>query len=75
MLRTTTTAAVRAFKPAQVSAIPRRNYSDGAFSDKERAEEAKYIRAKEAEQIKKLKEQLAQREKEIAELKKNNEKK
>jgi len=46
MLRTTTVAAVRAFKPVQVSAIPRRAYSEDAFKKKETAEEAKYFRAK-----------------------------
>lgn len=46
MLRTTTAAAVRAFKPVQVSAIPRRAYSEDAFKKKETAEEAKYFRAK-----------------------------
>lgn len=46
MLRTTTTAAVRAFKPVQVSAIPRRAYSEDAFKKKETAEEAKYFRQK-----------------------------
>ncbi|KAF9909168.1 hypothetical protein BX616_011282 [Lobosporangium transversale] len=74
MLRTTTTTAVRVFKPVQVSTVARRMYSN-TFSDKERAEENQYIRQKEAEQIKKLKEQLAQKEKEIAELKKNGDKK
>ncbi|KAG0306051.1 hypothetical protein BGZ98_003038 [Dissophora globulifera] len=74
MLRTTTTAAVRAFKPVQVSAVARRNYSD-KFGDKEKAEEAQYIRAKEAEQTKKLKQELAKKEKELADLKKENNKK
>jgi hypothetical protein len=46
MLRTTTVAAVRAFKPVQVSAIPRRAYSEDAFKKKETAEEAKYFRQK-----------------------------
>ncbi|KAF9321042.1 hypothetical protein BG000_010589 [Podila horticola] len=70
MLRTTTVAAVRAFKPVQVSAIPRRAYSEDAFKKKETAEEAKYFRQKEAEEIKKLREALAAKEKEIAALKK-----
>ncbi|KAF8955583.1 hypothetical protein BGZ46_002606 [Entomortierella lignicola] len=74
MLRTTTVSALRAFKPVQVSALARRNYNT-TFSDKEKAEEAKYIRTKEAEQLKKLKETLAEKEKEIEELKKNNGKK
>ncbi|KAG0046398.1 hypothetical protein BGZ83_008433 [Gryganskiella cystojenkinii] len=69
MLRATTTSAVRAFKPVQVSAIARRNYSD-AFNKKEKAAEEQYVRAKEAEQIKHLREELAKKEKEIAELKK-----
>ncbi|KAI1320403.1 hypothetical protein EDD11_001206 [Mortierella claussenii] len=72
MLRTTTTTAVRIFKPVQVAAVARRNYTN-SFSDKEKAEEAKYIRAKEAEQIKKLKEQLAAKEKELADLRKSKE--
>lgn len=46
MLRTTTVAAARAFKPVQVSAIPRRAYSEDAFKKKETAEEAKYFRQK-----------------------------
>ncbi|KAF9357579.1 hypothetical protein BGX26_003475 [Mortierella sp. AD094] len=70
MLRTTTTTAVRAFKPIQISAVARRNYTTDSFKEKETAEEAKYIRAKEAEQIKTLKETLAKKEKEIEELKK-----
>ncbi|KAF8928132.1 ATPase inhibitor mitochondrial precursor [Dissophora ornata] len=71
MLRTTSTVAIRAFKPVQVAYVARCSYTTtGSFSEKEKAEEVKYIRAKEAEQIKKLKEQLAQREKEIADLKK-----
>lgn len=45
MLRTTTTAAVRAFKPVQVSSIARRNYSD-AFGKKEKAAEDLYVREK-----------------------------
>ncbi|KAF9427236.1 hypothetical protein BGZ94_005251 [Podila epigama] len=72
MLRTTTTAAVRAFKPVQVAAIPRRAYAEDAFKKKETAEEAKYFRQKEAEEIKKLREALAKKEKEIEELKKSN---
>ncbi|KAG0001179.1 hypothetical protein BGZ80_001930 [Entomortierella chlamydospora] len=55
MLRTTTTAAVRAFKPVQFSVVARRNYTD-KFKEKETAEEAKYIRTKEAEREKALKE-------------------
>ncbi|KAF9114732.1 hypothetical protein BGX27_009956 [Mortierella sp. AM989] len=73
MLRTTTATAVRAFKPIQVSAIARRNYTN-KFSEKEQAEEAQYIRAKEAEQIKHLKEILAAKEKEIEELKNKDKK-
>ncbi|KAF9178940.1 hypothetical protein BGZ51_007357 [Haplosporangium sp. Z 767] len=69
MLRTTTTAAVRAFKPVQASAIARRNYSESSFSQKEKAEEAKYIRSKEQETIKKLREELAKKEKEVQDLK------
>ncbi|KAG0254534.1 hypothetical protein BG011_005674 [Mortierella polycephala] len=69
MLRTTTTAAVRALKPVQASAIACRNYSSGSFSQKEKAEEAKYIRAKEQETIKKLQEELAKKDKELQELK------
>jgi len=45
MLRTTTIAAVRAFKPVQVSAIARRNYSE-AFNKKEKAAEDQYVRQK-----------------------------
>ncbi|GJJ68750.1 ATPase inhibitor, mitochondrial [Entomortierella parvispora] len=70
MLRTTSTAAVRAFKPVQVSAIARRNYSD-TFNKREKAAEDQYARQKEAEQIKQLKEALAKKEKEIEELKKS----
>ncbi|KAF9910772.1 hypothetical protein EC991_005489 [Linnemannia zychae] len=71
MLRTiTSTSAVRTFKPVQVAAAARRSYSN-TFGDKEKAEEAKYIRQKEAEQIKKLREELARKEKEIEELKKS----
>lgn len=71
MLRTTTTATVRAFKLVQVSAVARRNYTTTEkFHEKEKADEDQYIRAKEAEQTKKLKEQLAAKEREIADLKK-----
>ncbi|KAF9087346.1 hypothetical protein BGX29_000871 [Mortierella sp. GBA35] len=70
MLRTTTTTAVRAFKPVQAAAAARCGYSSNTFSDKEKAEEAKYIRAKEQELIKKLREELARKEKEIEDLKK-----
>ncbi|KAK3825902.1 MAG: hypothetical protein J3Q66DRAFT_328886 [Benniella sp.] len=71
MLRITTSAAVRTLKPVQVAAVAPRAYTTtGKFSEKEQAEETKYIRAKEAEQIKKLKEELAKREQEIADLKK-----
>lgn len=46
MLRTiTATNAVRAFKPVQAATAARRAYSTG-FDSKEKAEEAKYIRAK-----------------------------
>ncbi|KAG0205836.1 hypothetical protein BGX28_002616 [Mortierella sp. GBA30] len=82
MLRTTTTAAVRAFKPVQVSAITRRAYSSKPLDDRESAAENRYIREKarfccdpmtrEAEQIKKLKEEIAKKNKEIEELKKAN---
>ncbi|KAG9072514.1 hypothetical protein KI688_000285 [Linnemannia hyalina] len=69
MLRTiTATNAVRTFKPVQ-AATAARAYSTG-FDSKEKAEEARYIRAKEQEQIKKLKEELARKEKEIEDLKK-----
>ncbi|KAF9946021.1 hypothetical protein BGZ70_003450 [Mortierella alpina] len=68
MLRTTTTTALRTFKPAQVSAV--RAYSGKALSDKETAEENRYAHAREQEQIKQLKEALAKKEKEIEELKK-----
>ncbi|KAF9151760.1 hypothetical protein BG015_006246 [Linnemannia schmuckeri] len=72
MLRTiTTTNAVRAFKPVQAATAARRAYSATGFDNKEKAEEAKYIRAKEQEQIKKLREELARKEKEIEDLKKN----
>ncbi|KAF8944499.1 hypothetical protein BGZ47_004157 [Haplosporangium gracile] len=72
MLRTiTTTNAVRTFKPVQATTAVRRAYSTG-FDNKEKAEEARYIRAKEQEQIKKLKEELARKDKEIEDLKKNN---
>ncbi|KAF9114731.1 hypothetical protein BGX27_009955 [Mortierella sp. AM989] len=67
MLRITTTTAVRTFKPTQVSVAACRNYTD--FAEKERAEEAKYIRAKDAEQIKKLREKIAQAEKQVEEIK------
>ncbi|KAF9433922.1 hypothetical protein BGZ76_008808 [Entomortierella beljakovae] len=67
MLRTTTTATVRAFRPVQVSAVARRCYTN-KFSEKELAEEAQFIRAREAEKAK-IQEQLAQKEKEIADLK------
>ncbi|KAK3838548.1 MAG: hypothetical protein JOS17DRAFT_730473 [Linnemannia elongata] len=71
MLRTiTATNAVRTFKPVQAATAARRAYSTG-FDNKEKAEEAKYIRAKEHEQIKKLREELARKEKEIEDLKKN----
>ncbi|KAF9995824.1 hypothetical protein BGZ65_008556 [Modicella reniformis] len=69
MLRTTSTAAIRAFRPVQLSAVTRRHNTTGSFSEKEKAEEAKYIRAKEAEQIKKLREELAKKQKEVDDLK------
>ncbi|KAG0237461.1 hypothetical protein BGX31_003586 [Mortierella sp. GBA43] len=69
MLRTTSAAAVRVFKPVQVAAVARRGYSEGTFSEKERAEEARFARQRDAEKIKKLQEELAKREKEIADLK------
>ncbi|KAF9580957.1 hypothetical protein BGW38_002201 [Lunasporangiospora selenospora] len=70
MLRATTTTAVRAFKPVQVSAIAR-PYSTGKFNEKERAEEEIYFRKKEQEEIAKLREALAKAEKQIEDLKKN----
>lgn len=46
MLRTiTATNAVRTFKPVQAATAARRAYTTG-FDDKEKAEEARYIRAK-----------------------------
>lgn len=47
MLRTiTATNAVRTFKPVQAATAARRAYSATGFDNKEKAEEAKYIRAK-----------------------------
>ncbi|KAG0284940.1 hypothetical protein BGZ96_010745 [Linnemannia gamsii] len=72
MLRTiTATNAVRTFKPVQAATAARRAYTTSSFEGKEKAEEIKYIRAKEQEQMKKLKEELARKEKEIEELKKS----
>ncbi|KAF9927056.1 hypothetical protein FBU30_003518 [Linnemannia zychae] len=72
MLRTiATSSAVRTVrKPVQVAAVARSYSTASTLSDKERAEEAQYIRQKEQEQIKKLREELARKEKEIEELKK-----
>jgi hypothetical protein len=47
MLRITTSAAVRTLKPFQVAAVAPRAYTTtGKFTEKEQAEETKYIRAK-----------------------------
>ncbi|KAF9409317.1 hypothetical protein BGZ94_001997 [Podila epigama] len=72
MLRIVTQISVRTLRPQRASsAMVLRAYStEGMFKQKEKAAEDIYIRAKEAEQVKALKEKLAKAEKELDILKK-----
>ncbi|KAF9958713.1 hypothetical protein BGZ72_011080 [Mortierella alpina] len=73
MLRVTaasTVRAVSAFKPAaRFSPVAIRSYSE-AFKKKEKAQEEVFFRQREEQEIKKLRETLAKKEKEAEELRK-----
>ncbi|KAF9929607.1 hypothetical protein BGZ75_010111 [Mortierella antarctica] len=73
MLRVTTASAIRAvsaFRPAtRYSPVAIRSYSE-AFKKKEKAQEEVFFRQREEQEIKKLREALAKKEKEAEELRK-----
>ncbi|KAF9287058.1 hypothetical protein BGZ68_002272 [Mortierella alpina] len=74
MLRVTTASAVRAvcaIKPAaRCSPVAIRSYAEDAFKRKEKAQEEVFFRQREEQEIKKLRETLAKKEKEAEELRK-----